>query len=178
MNRAKLLLLAALVLPLAGLSAVWAMTDRASREGREWLVPVAGYDPMDRFQGHYVQYRIAWPGLEREDGSSMWLGGPLCIEGAPPQISRAIENEAGKRCANPVSAASADSGRLYASHEAALEIERKLADPKLKGTLRFRLRPDGRIVPLEITFTPLAPGERAPGQPVLTPAEIAVPTVQ
>lgn len=154
MTRARLLHLAAVLLPLAGFSALWATTHRAAGEGQVWLVPVEGYDPMHRLQGHYVQYQIVWPGIVDADGVPLWNYGPVCIEGQAPNITRAVERRDEEACANPVNQESADSGRLYASLEKAQSIERLLADEKLIGTLRFRLRPDGQIVPLDITFAP------------------------
>ena len=56
--------LAAFALPLAGLAALWGWSDHLSRQGTDWLVPVAGYDPRDLLRGHYVQFAYDWPGLE------------------------------------------------------------------------------------------------------------------
>lgn len=154
MTRAALLRLGAVLLPLAGLAGLWLTTDRTASQGQVWLAPVEGFDPMDRLQGHYVRYQIVWPGIVDEDGSPRWSYEPVCIEGRPPIITEVIERQPGMACANPVNAQSVEPGRFYASLERAQSIERQLADPKLIGTLRFRLRPDGQIVPLDITFAP------------------------
>lgn len=157
MSRA-LLHIAALTLPLLGLGASWLTTDRASRQGQEWEVPVQGYDPRDFLQGHYVMFQYDWPGLERD------AAGPaqaLCVEGRPPRIDR-VRLGAGP-CQYPVSVETGPwGGRLYTSQDAALRMQQQLADPKQQGVLRFRLRPDGQIVPLGLTFRPRSP---QPAQP-------------
>ena len=62
MNRA--LKIAALLLPLAGLGGLWAMSDHTFRQGTEWEVPIAGFDPRDFLRGHYVEFTYDWPGVE------------------------------------------------------------------------------------------------------------------
>ncbi|MEY4237835.1 MAG: hypothetical protein RL339_436 [Pseudomonadota bacterium] len=153
MNRA-LLHIAALALPLLGLGATWLSTDRASRQGVEWEVPVRGYDPRDFLQGHYVMFQYDWPGLERDLAAP---GEELCIEGQPPRIERV--RLASGECAYRVSVETGPwGGRLYVAQDAALKMQQKLADPKLQGVLRFRLRPDGQIVPLGLTLRPRPAG--------------------
>lgn len=157
MNRA-LLHVAALALPLLGLGASWFSTDRTSRQGTEWEVPVQGYDPRDFLQGHYVMFQYDWPGLTRDPAA---MGRDLCLEGQAPRIERVTV--AGPACANRVILATGPwGGRLYTSQDSALRMQQQLADPKLQGVLRFRLRPDGQILPLGLTFRP-RPAE--PAQP-------------
>lgn len=149
MNRA-LLQVAALALPLLGLGASWLTSDRASRQGQEWEVPVRGYDPRDFLQGHYVMFQYDWPGLERDAAGAAQA---LCIEGHPPRIER-VRLGTGS-CQYPVSVETGPwGGRLYLAQDTALRMQQQLADPKQQGVLRFRLRPDGQIVPLALTFRP------------------------
>lgn len=145
--------LAALALPLLGLGVSWFSTNHASRQGTEWEVPVRGFDPRDFLQGHYVMFQYDWPGLARN------LAGPpqeLCLEGQPPQIERV--RLGGGDCLNRIALETGPwGGRLYTSQDGALRMQQQLADPKLQGVLRFRLRPDGQIVPLGLTFRPRPP---------------------
>ena len=152
MNRA-LLHVAALALPLLGLGAGWLRTDRASREGVEWEVPVQGYDPRDFLQGHYVMFQYDWPGLEFDAVGPFQA---LCVEGQAPRVDRVrLKTE---QCQYPVSVETGPwSGRLYVAQDAALRMQQQLADPKQQGVLRFRLRPNGEIVPLGLTFRPRPP---------------------
>lgn len=171
MNRA-VLQIAALALPLVGLGGMWLSADRLSRQGTEWDVPIQGYDPRDLLQGHYVQFQYDWPGPEAESGRA-WSR--LCLEGRPPRLDRATPifdeqpGAAGSDCRYPVGsdqtgvgrAPQTFGGRLYASQDAALEMQRRLADPKMQGVVRVRLRPDGHITPLRITFRPRPPEPQA-----------------
>ena len=86
MNR-RLAFALALALPLAGLAASWAGTHHRARQGVEWDVPIAGYDPRDLLRGHYVIYRYDWPGLEGRR-TNLALEPVLCLDGEPPRIAR------------------------------------------------------------------------------------------
>lgn len=158
MNRA-LLHVAALALPLLGLGASWLTTDRASRQGVEWDVPVQGYDPRDFLQGHYVIFQYDWPEGTIPDPERVYGGNALCLTGSPPRIDQTHIKRDDEACQYFVRAGQGLSGRLYASRDSALRMQRQMADPKLQGVLRFRLRPDGQIVPLGLTFRP-RPAER------------------
>ena len=169
MNR-RLLGALALVLPLAGLGATWGMTHVRAQQGTEWDVPIAGYDPRDLLRGHYVIYTYEWPGLE---GLEQWERyGDLCIHGTAPRIDRTTLG-ADARCANPVRGYDYSddvdgglfTGRLYVSQAEGARLERQLMDPKLQGMVRLRLRDDGHITPLRITFRPRPPAPVATAAP-------------
>lgn len=158
MNR-RLLGALALLLPLAGLGAAWGMTHVRAQQGTEWDVPIRGYDPRDLLRGHYVIYTYDWPGLE---GMERWERyGDLCLHGTAPRIERTTLG-IDAQCANPVRAyyGSSDldgglfTGRLYVSQAEGARLERQLMDPRLQGSVRVRLRDDGHITPLRITFRP------------------------
>ncbi len=184
MNR-KLIHLAALALPLIGLGAVWVQTELQSREGTEWDVPVRGYDPRDLLRGHYVEFQYDWPGPDPEAGRT-WSA--LCLVGSPPNLVRAVPiMPDGTAAGNPACAqvagnpdprlgrsAATFGGRLYAPKDTALDLQDKLANPKLQGMIRIRLRPDGHITPLRMTFRPRPPRpagaeDEAPPPVVVTP---------
>jgi hypothetical protein len=149
----------ALVLPLLGLAATWGFTHVRAQQGTEWDVPIGGYDPRDLLRGHYVVYSYDWPGLEGSE--ALRFESELCIHGTAPAIER-VSREAGADCPNPVRAdpygedrsSGLAAGRLYVSQEQGAQLEKQLADPGLQGMVRFRLRDDGRITPLRITFRP------------------------
>lgn len=178
MNR-RLSSIAAIALPLVGLMGMWASTEQWSRQGTDWLVPVEGYDPRDLLRGHYVQFRYAWPGAEEAqfnptatvEPENYPFGG--CITGTAPAIARVVRlaSEA-DRTACPQVLAPADTtmfgtpdlpreGRLYVAQTAAGALEKQLRDPKLQGVIRVRLRSDGTVTPLELTFRPRPPQPEA-----------------
>lgn len=151
-------LAAALALPLAGLGVSWAAAEYASRQGTVWHVPITGYDPRDILRGHYVIYTYDWPGLEPA-ARDRQFGDTLCLEGNAPHLTRVFPPQ-GRPCAAFVTARGGwndpegglASGRLYVAQERATELERGLADPALQGMVRIRVRADGHLTPLDITF--------------------------
>ncbi len=157
--------LAAFALPLAGLAALWGWSDTLSRQGTDWLVPVAGYDPRDLLRGHYVQFSYDWPGLENEA-----FEGPaeLCLHGTAPRLERVTLPAPGTPCAHLARAADADSGypmglgmgRVYIAQTRSAELTRKLTDPDLRGFVVLRQREDGTVTPRELRFRPLTEAER------------------
>lgn len=156
MSRARLLLLAALVLPLAGLGWAWAGLERLSRTGSEWEVPVRGYDPRDLLQGHYLAYSYDWPG-EVGPRSNRWdAPGELCLLGTPPKLA-GVEPAHGQSCPARLRAADSAGGRYYLPRERALDLQRRLADRSQQGLIRIRLRADGHAVPLGLTFRSRGP---------------------
>lgn len=175
MGRASRIL--ALVLPVAGLAALWGWSDYKSRQGTDWLVPVAGYDPRDLLRGHFVEFTYDWPG--ELDASDAFLT-QFCIEGSPPAIEQIVVAENIDQCAHPVRASGSDiygfnglwRGRLYIAQTRSNELQEKLADRELRGIVRIRLREDGLITPQEITFRPLTAEERAARE---QPGETAAP---
>ncbi|WP_022681620.1 GDYXXLXY domain-containing protein [Sphingobium bisphenolivorans] len=178
MSKARLLLTAALVLPLIACGIVWASTYRLAQQGEEWLIPIQGYDPRDLLRGHYVQYRYDWPvDTARPDQASATIdpsyAARLCIEGVAPIIDRvrALPASSGLRdpqeskgCAIIVRATAGtrrevrglESGIFFASQGSAIELSRRLADPKLQGMVRVRIRPDGVMRPVGLEFRPRA----------------------
>lgn len=182
MGRASRIL--ALVLPVAGLAALWGWSDYKSRQGTDWLVPVAGYDPRDLLRGHFVEFTYDWPGQTEENDL---FQGQLCIEGAPPTVDRVVFTDDLTQCAHPVRASGSDiygfnglrRGRLYIAQTRSSELQEKLADPDLRGIVRIRQREDGLITPQEITFRPLTAEERAareqPGETAAPPPIVITP---
>jgi hypothetical protein len=158
--------LAAAVLPLLGLGALWAQSDRIYHQGTEWEVPIMGYDPRDYLRGHYVEFRYDWPNL------NFWATGPgpeaLCIEGTAPRIERVTLSKADAACAHLLKADRSHvygdplgSGRLYIGQERAAQLEEQLRNRDQRGIVTIRQREDGSFTPIGIRFRPLTPQEIA-----------------
>lgn len=165
MNRA-LMSIAALVLPLAGLGGVWLTTDRASRQGTEWDVPIEGYDPRDLLQGHYVQFQYDWPGLKLSDDDRFrWEYQTLCLTGTAPRLDTVATKAASRPCPQMVRAEESREGRLYTSQPEAERLQKQLWDRTLQGVIRIRLRADGHVTPLRLTFRPRPPEPQGRASP-------------
>jgi hypothetical protein len=167
MNR--LVRLAAVVLPLAGLASLWFQSDSHYRTGTEWEVPIQGYDPRDTLRGHYVEFTYDWPisGDAVESGMEF-----LCLSGTAPKLAKAVpvESEAGlATCAHPLRAeadhvyglTSLERGRLYLDQYKAAMVGAQLADRDQRGMVTIRQRDDGSFTPIAIRFRPLTAEERA-----------------
>lgn len=166
--------LVALAIPLFGLGALWATAHVRSTQGSDWDVPIMGYDPRDLLRGHYVEYRYDWPGLRDEQRDSFYdesLG--LCIKGNAPRVaSVSVVNVADASrqtdCAAVVRANMwAEEGvngvitdRIYIPQTRGREYEDRLRDPDQIGIVRVRIRPDGHITPLSLTFRARLASER------------------
>jgi GDYXXLXY protein len=163
--------LAAAALPLLGLGALWAMSDRTYNTGTEWEVPIEGYDPRDYLRGHYVEFSYDWPFF---DDPGLGIAGTesLCLEGSPPARYRArlVKNEQGlAACAHPLRAPEGGNygtngivrGRLYIGQERAAELQQQLQNRDQRGIVTIRQREDGSFTPISIRFRPLTPQEIA-----------------
>ena len=151
-------IIAALLLPLLGLStsALWQGWRLAGAS--EWRIPVTGYDPRDLLAGHYAQYRFAW---QVEGRPQLCRGGGcvLCLErrGDVVIASAAPRDE---HCPNRVDPASSRislvwpgefsenglvaAGRIYIPEHDAARITEVLASGD--AVLVARLGRNGRLV--------------------------------
>ena len=161
-------LAAALLLPLIGFGASWAMTHQKAQQGIDWDVPITGYDPRDFLRGHYLQYRYEWPGnAARENGRVQW-NSELCIQGKAPVIASALQrkNQSTEQCISIARSpddgiTSLNDGRYYVPQTKAAGLEQKLRDPTLKAIMRVRIREDGLVTPKSLLFRPLTAAEIA-----------------
>lgn len=174
--RHRLILAAALLLPLAALATSWAMIHRQAQQGEDWLIPIEGYDPRDLLRGHYVRYRYAWPTAPLREGESRAdpaYASALCVTGTAPHIRtvRPISpTDATQDCAIILRATLGarqevrrlESGIFYASQGQAIALSRKLADPRLQGLVRVRVRADGVMRPIALDFRPRPKPQVAP----------------
>lgn len=171
---------AILVLPLAGLAALWAQSDTLSRQGTDWEVAVQGYDPRDLLRGHYVEFRYDWPVREDAEDSEDrgFFASPqyshLCLIGDPPVIAEAIpfndpSDPMFEQCEHKLSVqpgsvygyASLARGRLYVGQDRARALDEGLRERGQRGIVTFRQREDGVLTVQSIRFRPLTAEEEA-----------------
>jgi hypothetical protein len=158
--------LAAVLLPLAGLGALWWQSDSHYRTGTEWEVPIAGFDPRDYLRGHYVEFSYDWPGIEEFRDVPPEA---LCLEGAAPQLERVTVLQPGAPCAHPVRADRTGvygwealvRGRLYVDQYRGAMLDEQLRDTDQRGIVTIRQREDGSFTAVSIRFRPLTAAEKA-----------------
>jgi hypothetical protein len=156
--------LAAAALPLLGLGALWAMSERTYHSGTEWEVPIMGYDPRDYLRGHYVEFSYDWPGYDELRSDAV---DALCLKGKAPVLALVTHDL--RACAHPVRIPQGgvygwDSllrGRLYIGQERAQQLEEQLRNRDQRGIVTIRQREDGSFTPIAIRFRPLTPAEIA-----------------
>jgi len=169
----RLVRLAAVIAPVLGLAALWAMSDRAYSQGTDWEVPIAGYDPRDYLRGHYVEFTYDWPGLGPELGpepGDLRGNNPamLCLEGKAPVLAR-VKVPNGGACDHPVRADTSGvyggdalvRGRLYLGQDRAEALQQQLQDQGQRGIVTIRQREDGSFTAIAIRFRPLTAAEVA-----------------
>jgi uncharacterized membrane-anchored protein len=94
----RILLVLALLLPIAAVGAMIGRAELVVKTGTEWAVPIRGYDPRDLLRGDYLRYDIAWK-LESQDCT----GGACCYclwNGHPDQPSPPIPSASIVSCAD------------------------------------------------------------------------------
>lgn len=159
--------LAAAILPLVGLAALWAQSDRTYHTGTEWEVPIMGYDPRDYLRGHYVEFTYDWPGIELRDLATR--GDGLCLVGAAPRLERVSALAPGATCPHPLRSDGRGvygldalaTGRLYIGQARAAQLQQQLRNRDQRGVVTIRQRDDGSFTPVAIRFRPLTPAEKA-----------------
>lgn len=151
-------IIAALLLPLLGLSTSALWQGWQVMGASEWRIPVTGYDPRDLLAGHYAQYRFAWqvegrPQLCRNDGCVLCLEmrqdtvvasavprGAHCPSRVDPASSRISLIWQGGLSENGLVA----TGRIYIPEHDAAHITEVLASGR--AVLVARLSRNGRLV--------------------------------
>ena len=165
MNR--LIRLAAVIVPVFGLGALWAQSDRIYHSGTEWEVPIQGYDPRDYLRGHYVEFSYDWPGIETRDFDMQ--PDTLCLAGQPPRLDAVTAASDAAACPHPITTDGSGvygsyalmTGRLYIGQERAAQLEEQLRNGDQRGIVTIRQREDGSFTPIAIRFRPLTPAEIA-----------------
>lgn len=159
--------LAAMLAPVLGLAALWAHSDHTYRQGTEWDVPIAGYDPRDYLRGHYVEFAYDWPGMA--EAAPPPPGADLCLSGTAPVIAQTAVIDAAAPCAHRLRAPLTDvygpqglvRGRLYVGQERARLLETQLLGRDQRAIVTIRQREDGSFTPVAIRFRPLTAAEAA-----------------
>lgn len=163
----RLARLAAVVVPVLGLGALWLQSDRTYNSGTDWEVPIMGYDPRDYLRGHYVEFNYEWTWIGSSDINLSGEG--FCLIGQAPRLDGVTELKPGETCAHPLRADGSGvygrdglmHGRLYIGQDRAAQLEEELRNRDQRGIVTIRQRDDGSFTPISIRFRPLTPAEIA-----------------
>jgi hypothetical protein len=153
------LLVAALLLPLAGLVAGIVRQQVALDGATRWVIPITGHDPRDPLRGQYLRFAYAWQvdgdarGCDPPRGCALCLArrqglvtatiappAAACLNRVDPRLSRIdISPGLGPRGQPGFSA------RIFVSEASAPRLEAQLRSGPM--VVVARLAPDGRLMP-------------------------------
>lgn len=151
------LAIAALALPLAGLSAAIAVREARLQGAEPWVIPIAGFDPRDPLRGRYVRFEYRWAVAGDAKLCNTPPGCQLCLSRAGAQVNAAITPR-GATCPSRVDPAASNilvtpaigggpprfTSRIFVSESSAPALETQLR----RGPMRVRavLTREGRLV--------------------------------
>lgn len=78
----KLMKIIVLVLPILAMGLLIGLHSQNQETGKEWRIPVTGYDPRDLLRGHYLTFRYDWNWQDENSQSCSGKNCALCLEEA------------------------------------------------------------------------------------------------
>jgi GDYXXLXY protein len=157
MSLRVLIAYAALALPLIGLTGATAMAWLQVRDGREWELPVRGFDPRDLLRGHYIEFQydvVSGPEcasdvsccLHMFTAGNQTIGRLAFCSNAPAgSQARVVAQHDGLRLSGDVA-----TGRMFIDERYAAALDTRLRAEKPNASVRFHISPSGKLTPLEI----------------------------
>jgi hypothetical protein len=146
----RLRLAAALALPLVAIAIGIVRGELHLAHGRRWVCDVAGYDPRDPLQGHYLAYRIELNEAAPIEECSDAAGEDCCFclidqgRDVPPQVQRATCPTARERCDGTLRTRDLESLRRYYIAEAdAARLTTRLLEAVREKRAHLAVRIDG-----------------------------------
>lgn len=153
----RMLLLAALVLPVLGITANILHHERALGGASIWRIPITGYDPRDPLRGQYLAFSYGWQVRGDERLCDAPQGCDLCLDREAGQVTAHIV-AAGNQCAARVDLKASQirvlpgfratpprfTARIYVSETSAPELEAQLRDRPMQVVAA--LTTNGRLV--------------------------------
>jgi hypothetical protein len=157
MNR--LLLAAALLLPLVGLGAGILAQERALGGATAWRIPITGYDPRDPVRGRFIEFAYGWELAGDPAACDTPAGCGLCLSREGQAVIATVASP-GAQCPARVDPAASRlrlrygfeggretrrfTGRLFVSEARAPSLEAELA--RGQAVVVADLTADGRLV--------------------------------
>ena len=139
MKAPTLYLWCALLLPIVAFAGLTARAELLRASGPVFRVAIAGYDPRDLLQGHYLRYRIQWPADGACDGEACCL----CLRTSGDHTKVACK-AASQTCDAQLSRQMVEQGReFFIQEDAGPALEQAIR--RGAGTMDFNVTPNGQI---------------------------------
>lgn len=129
----------ALLLPIIAFAALVARAELLRAAGPVFHVAIAGYDPRDLLQGHYLRYRLQWPIDGACDGSTCCL----CLQtsGVHTKVECGV---AGAACKAQLSHQMVEQGRqFFIQEDAGPALEQAIR--RGQGAIALNVTPNGQV---------------------------------
>jgi uncharacterized membrane-anchored protein len=139
MKASTLYLWCALLLPIVAFAGLTVRAELLRASGPVFRVAIAGYDPRDLLQGHYLRYRLQWPAGGACDSAACCL----CLRTSG--VHSKIEcGDADKTCDVQLSRQMVEQGReFFIQEDAGPALEQAIRHGG--GTVDLNVTPDGQI---------------------------------
>jgi uncharacterized membrane-anchored protein len=129
----------ALLLPIVAFAGLVVRAELLRASGPVFHVAVAGYDPRDLLQGHYLRYRLQWPADGACDGATCCLY--LQTSGAHTKVQCGVTDTA---CDVQLSPQMVEQGReFFIQEDASAALEQAIR--RGQGTIALNVTPNGQV---------------------------------
>jgi len=129
----------ALLLPIVAFAGLVVRAELLRAAGPVFHVAVAGYDPRDLLQGHYLRYRLQWPADGACDGAMCCL----CLQtsGVHTKVACGV---ADKTCDAQLSRQMVEQGReFFIQEDAGPALEQAIR--RGQGAIALNVTPNGQV---------------------------------
>ena len=129
----------ALLLPIVAFAGLVVHAELLRTSGPVFRVAIAGYDPRDLLQGHYLRYRLQWPAEGTCDDATCCMC--LQISGVHTKVVCGIAN---KTCDAQLSRQMVEQGReFFIQEDAGPSLEQAIR--RGQGAMALNVTPNGQI---------------------------------
>jgi hypothetical protein len=139
MKSPTLQLWCALLLPIVAFIGLVGRAELLRASGPVFRVAIAGYDPRDLLQGHYLRYRLQWPAAEACDGATCCLC--LQVSGVHTKVECGAADVA---CEAQLSRQLVEQGReFFIQEDAGPALEQAIR--RGQGAMALNVTPNGQV---------------------------------
>ena len=128
-----------LLLPIIAFAGLVVRAELLRASGPVFHVAITGYDPRDLLQGHYLRYRLQWPGEGTCDNATCCLC--LRTSDAPTKVECGVADAA---CDAQLSRQMIEQGReFFIQENAGPALEQAIR--RGQGAITLNVTPDGQV---------------------------------